>query len=79
MTRADKLEEKRWQAEMDARTLMQAEEIKLDASRKNAAIAQLTKLVIDKEKEAKAAKSVASSLKKSKPVTKKKPSNRRKK
>jgi len=57
---------------------MRAEEVKQDSARKKAATAQLAKLVKDKEKEAKTAKTVAASLKK-KPITKKKTSNRRKK
>jgi len=67
-------QEKRWQAEDDARTLMQAEAIRIDASRKKAATAQIKKLVIEKEKEAKAVKAVASKL-----TPKKKTSNRKKK
>ena len=68
-------QDKRWIAEEDARTLMRAEEIRLDAGRKRAATTQIKKLVIEKEKEAKAAKAVASTL----TTTKKRTSTRRKK
>ena len=68
-------QDKRWMAEEDARTLMRAEEIRLDAGRKRAATTQIKKLVIEKEKEAKAAKAVASKL----TTTKKRTSTRRKK
>ena len=47
-------EDKRWRAESDARTLMEAETIKGDATRKRAAIGAAKQMVKEKVKEVKA-------------------------
>ena len=65
-------DEKRWQAEGDAYTLMQAEEVKLDRIRLNAAKREVKKLVCKKEKELNSTKKIAGTIKK-KSVVKRKP------
>lgn len=49
-------QEKRWKAESDARTLMDAEGILSDTSRVRAAKPHIKKLVVERQKEAVAAK-----------------------
>lgn len=51
--------EKRWQAESDARTMAQYEEIMQDASRKKAAITEAKKQAADMNKRAAAMNKVA--------------------
>ena len=57
-------DQKRWQAEDDAYTLIRAEAIKKDKSRIAAAKREAKKLAIEKQKEASAAKAVAKPIKK---------------
>ena len=53
------VDEKRWQAESDARTMAQYEEIMQDASRKKAAITEAKKQAADMNKRAAAMNKVA--------------------
>jgi len=62
-------QQKEWRAEEDAYTLISAEAIKADTARKSAALKKVKKLAVDKEKEAKAAKKVATTLKSGKPTS----------
>lgn len=52
-------QDRRWQAENDARTLISAEEINLDPARKNRALSEAKKIAVLKKKEMKAAEKVA--------------------
>ena len=52
-------ENRRWQAEQDARTLIDAETINLDPVRKNRALTEAKKIALLKKKEMKAAEKVA--------------------
>jgi len=52
-------ESRRWQAESDARTLIDAETINLDAGRKRRALTEAKKIAAQKKKEMKAAEKVA--------------------
>lgn len=65
--------EAQWQAESDARTLLEAECIKQDSKRKRMAIQQVAKIEKEAESTLKNAKNV-----KSKPVAKKTVSKRKK-
>jgi len=60
-------QDKKWRAESDAYTLVEAETIKLDKSRKSAAIKEVKEIVKRKKKEAMAAERVS----KKKPAPKK--------
>lgn len=60
-------EEKEWRAENDLYTLMEAEKIKSDKTRFNAATKKANKLAKEKEAEAKVAKKIAKPKKSSKP------------
>lgn len=53
MSKSIGVQEKAWQAESDARTLADAEEIKSDKKRLNAAVSKAKKLAVDATKEAK--------------------------
>ncbi len=53
-------QDRKWQAENDARTLISAEEINLDSARKGRALTEAKKIAIIKKKEMKAAEKVAS-------------------
>jgi rRNA maturation endonuclease Nob1 len=53
------IEDKKWHAECDARTLMEAEEIRKDESRHTAAQLAAEKLQKEKESEAESLKAVA--------------------
>lgn len=55
------IDEKRWQAESDARTMAQYEEIMQDAARKKAAIAEAKKQASDLNKRAAVMNKVANS------------------
>jgi len=66
------VEQKRWQAEEDAYSLMRAGEIEQNKPRLNAAKVEVKKLIVKKEKELNSAKKVAGTVKK-KPVVKRKP------
>ncbi len=74
MVKAMTKEEKEWQAENDAYTLINAETIKSDKSRYRAALDKVKKVVKEKEKEANAAKKV---VKKKKVVKRKKTTTKR--
>jgi len=67
-------DQKRWQAEEDAYTLIRAEEIEIDIKRKNAAIKEAKSILKNKEKEIKKVRKVAGVIKpvRKKPVVKKK-------
>ena len=66
-------QDKKWMAQDDARTLINAGAIKEDKSRLSRAIQEVKVIATQKEKEAKAAKKIAKvpSTKKGKPKTKK--------
>ena len=70
-------EDKRWQAEQDARTLVEAETIRTEKGRLGKALTEITKMNKVKEKEIKLANKVVKSKKPSKPT--KKPSKTTKK
>ena len=53
-------QDRKWEAENDARTLISAEEINLDPARKNRALTEAKKIALLKKKEMKAAEKVAS-------------------
>ena len=73
MTKASDIEQDRkWQAQDDARTLAQAEEIKSDSARKKRAIVMVRKMVKDKEKEVKSFQKIAKTSPKPKKTKKKK-------
>jgi len=72
MTRGMDAQEKRWRAESDANTLMNVEEIKSDAPRKKAALAELKKREKEIKKTLKTVKTVTATKKKTKPRSKKK-------
>lgn len=59
-------QDKKWRAESDANTLINAEAIKADASRKRAAIAAAKQIIKDKEKEVKAVRKIIKPIRKSK-------------
>lgn len=52
------VEDKKWRAQDDARTLMYAEAIKNDPTRRRAAITAAKQIVKEKEKEVKAVKKI---------------------
>jgi len=54
-------EDKRWRAQVDARTLISAETIKGDSARNRAAIGAAKQIVKEKEKEVKAVKKIIKS------------------
>ncbi len=60
-------QDRKWQAENDARTLMDAEQIRTDNSRLEAAKPQVKKLASERQKEARAATKAAAKLTKTKP------------
>jgi hypothetical protein len=66
MDKAMSAQEKKWQAEEDARTLARAQEIANSPSRLKAAIREAKRLAADTEKQAKAARAVAMMAKKEK-------------
>ncbi len=53
------VQEKKWQAESDARSLIHAEEVVGDTPRLKRALVEVDKIVVEKQKEAKAAQKVA--------------------
>jgi len=59
-------EDKRWRAESDARTLIEAESIKNDSARKRAAITAAKTIIKEKEKEVKAVKKIIQPTRKTK-------------
>ena len=59
-------DEKRWQAESDARTMAQYEEIMQDSARRKAAIAEAKKQAVDMNKRAAAMNKVANTKTKKK-------------
>ena len=65
-------DEKRWQAESDARTMAQYEEIMQDSARRKAAVAEAKKQASDLNKRAAAMNKVASGKSSSSKSTKKK-------
>ncbi len=58
MARTMTKQEKQWQAEMDARTLVDAEKVRTEKIRLNAALKEITRMNKVKEKEIKVAKKV---------------------
>jgi len=68
------VEDRKWRAESDAYALMEAEAIRADKSRMNAALKEAKKLAVKKEKEVKAIKKVANK----KPIKNKKQVRKRK-
>lgn len=60
MTKSIPVQEREWQAESDAQTLITAIEIEKDSARKKRALAKATKMAQEAEKRAKAARQVAS-------------------
>ena len=60
------IQEKKWRAEDDARTLISAEAIKADAGRKRAALTAAKQIVREKEKEVKAVKKIIKPVRKRK-------------
>lgn len=79
MDRRMSKEEKEWMAEDDARTLMRAEEIKGDSSRKSAAIKKVNDIISQAEKTVKTAKNVKGGNKKKTTKKTSRKNNRRKK
>lgn len=69
-------DEKKWRAESDARTLMEAEEIKTQKTRFGSALREVKNIANSAEQTAKKAKKLAGSKKPKKP---KKPTKRKKK
>lgn len=69
-------EDKKWRARDDAYTLIAAESIQLDKTRKNAAMKEVNRIALEKAKEAAAAMKVA---KPTKPTPKSRSSRSRKK
>jgi len=59
-------EDKKWRAESDARTLIEAESIKGDSARRRAAITAAKTIVKEKEKEVKAVKKIIKPTRKNK-------------
>jgi hypothetical protein len=59
-------QDKKWQAEADARTLAEAEEIKRSASRRQAAVRQAKQLAKDAQKQVQNLKKVARAPRKKK-------------